>query len=156
MPTRFRSAAVAAVLTMLGATTLSAQDVPDSNVAAVRAVVETYMHGLKFNDVESFRRAFWPEALLLWSNRQGGLGRLTQEAWYRGFKDVAGKEEEGTIRIVAIDVVRDIASVKVVEDYPASRYTNFLSLVRFDGGWRIVNKVFSAEKKPSPGPGVMI
>jgi hypothetical protein len=37
--------------------------------------------------------------------------------------------------------------VKVVEDYPGSRYTDFLSLVRFDGQWRIVNKVFTAEKR---------
>src|SRR5205085_6315643 len=27
--------------------------------ASVRATVETYLHGLKFNDVESFKRAFY-------------------------------------------------------------------------------------------------
>jgi hypothetical protein len=58
---------------------------------------------------------------------------LTQSEWYAGFAKSAGQEEQGDLRIAAIEVTRDIASVKVVEDYPGSRYTDYLSLVRFDG-----------------------
>jgi len=115
--------------------------------AAVRAVVETYMHGLKFNDVPSFQRVFWPDAKLLWRDRAGHLGQLTQADWYRGFAQVAGQEEQGTLRIAALEVYRDIASVKVIEDYPTSRYTNYLSLVNFDGAWKIVNKVYTSERR---------
>jgi hypothetical protein len=46
-----------------------------------------------------------------------------------------------------VEVTRDIASVKVVEEYPRSRYIDYLSLVKFDGSWRIVNKVYTAEPK---------
>jgi hypothetical protein len=59
----------------------------------------------------------------------------------------AGKEEPGDLHIAALEVSGDIASVKVVEDYPRSRYIDYLSLVRFDGAWRIVNKVYTAERK---------
>ena len=115
--------------------------------AAVRQVVEHYLHGLKFNDVASLKQAFWPEARLYFVGKNGQLGQLTQADWYKGFSASAGKEEQGDLRIAALEVTRDIASVKVVEDYPGSRYTDYLSLVRFDGAWRIVNKIYTAEKR---------
>ena len=115
--------------------------------AAVREVVTTYLHGLKFNDVPSLEKAFWPEAKLFFVGKSGHLGQLSQAEWYRGFASSAGKEEPGTLKIVAVEVTRDIAAVKVVEEYPTSRYTDYIALVRFDGAWRIVNKVYTAEKK---------
>lgn len=133
----------------LAAPVAAAAQGPVSEEVAVRKVVETYLHGLKFNDVRDFKEAFWPNALLLFVTRQGGLGQLTQEQWYKGFAAVAGKEEQGTLRIASIEVVRDIASVKVVEDYATSRYTDFISLVKFDGAWKVVNKVYTAEKRPN-------
>ena len=120
---------------------------PSADETAVRQVVESYLHGLKFNDVASLKQAFWPEARLFFVDRNGHLGQLTQTEWYAGFVASAGKEEQGELRIVAVEVTRDIASVKVVEEYPQSRYIDYLSLVKFDGAWRIVNKVYTAERK---------
>ncbi len=117
------------------------------DAVAVREVVESYLHGLKFNDVESLKRAFWPDAKLFFVDRDGHLGQLTQAHWYEGFAASAGHEEEGELRIAALTVTRDIASVTVVEDYPRSRYTDYLSLVKFDSGWRIVNKVYTSEPR---------
>ena len=117
---------------------------PDDE-ALVRQVVETYLHGLKFNDVESFRKAFWPDAKLLFVRKNGQLGQLTQEDWYKGFEKVAGKEEEGTLRILALEVTGLAASVKVEEIYPKERYVNYLSLLRISGEWRIVNKIFDVK-----------
>jgi hypothetical protein len=91
-------------------------------------VVEHYLHGLKFNDVAGLKRAFWPEARLFFVQKDGSLGQLTQEDWYKGFAASAGKEEPGELRITALEVTGDIASVKVVEEYPRSRYIDYLSL----------------------------
>ena len=117
------------------------------DAAAVRDVVESYLHGLRFNDVESLKQAFWPEARLFFVDRDGHLGQLTQARWYEGFAANAGHEEEGELRIASVTVTRDIASVTVVEEYPHSRYTDYLSLVKFDSGWRIVNKVYTSEPR---------
>jgi N-acetyl-anhydromuramyl-L-alanine amidase AmpD len=133
---------------LMAAGPLSAQDAAASaDETAVRAVVSSYLHGLKFNDVPSLERAFWPEAKLYFVSRDGHLGQLTQAAWYAGFAQSAGKEETGDLRIATVEITRDIAAVKVVENYPGVRYTDYLSLVRFDGQWRIVNKVYTAEKR---------
>ena len=119
----------------------------DSARRQVSAVVEHYLHGLKFNDVASLRTAFWPEAMLYWVKPDGSLGRLTQEDWYKSFTASAGKEEQGELRIDALDVVGDVASVKVVETYPKSVYIDYLSLLRLKGQWMIVNKVYTSRPR---------
>lgn len=117
--------------------------------AAVREVVGQYLHGLKFNDVESFKQAFMPDAKLYFVARDGSLGQLSQADWYRGFAASAGKEEQGELRIASLEVHRDIATVKVVEDYPGnpgSRYTDYLNMVKYGGRWWIVNKIYTSER----------
>jgi putative lumazine-binding protein len=138
--------ASAFVLLALIAAPLAAQNSPASDEAQVRTVVESYLHGLKFNDVESLKKAFWPDAKLYFVEKKGGLGQLSQTQWYAMFAGSAGKEEKGDLKIAALEVTRDIASVKVVENYPGSRYIDYLSLVRFDGTWKIVNKIYTSEK----------
>ena len=115
--------------------------------AAVRQTVETYLHGLKFNDVESFKKAFHPDAKLFFAKKNGELGALTQEQWYKGFAASAGKEEKGELRIAAVDITGTAAEVKVVEIYESSTYTDYISLLKLAEGWKIVNKIFVAEKR---------
>jgi Putative lumazine-binding len=145
---RIFSFLLTATLVAGSATTLRAQGgAPGTDEAQVRALVGRYLHGLKFNDTTSFHAAFWPEALLLFVKRDGTLGELTQPAWYRGFAASAGKEEEGTLSIVAVDVTQDAAAVKVVEMYPKSVYTDYLNLLRVAGEWRIVNKIYTSHSR---------
>lgn len=114
---------------------------------AVRLTVETYLHGLKFNDVESLRKVFHPDAKLLFGRKNGELGALTQEQWYKGFAASAGKEEKGELRIAAMDITGTAAEVKVVEIYETSIYTDYISLLKLADGWKIVNKIFVTEKR---------
>ena len=120
---------------------------PDSEEAAVRQAVQNYLHGLKYNDVESLKKAFWPEAKLFFVKNGGQLGQLTQSQWYEGFAASAGKEEKGELKITSVDVTDNAASVKVEEDYPGSVYVDYLSLLKFDGEWRIVNKIYTSRRK---------
>ena len=115
--------------------------------ALVRRTVETYLHGLKFNDVASFKKAFHPDAKLFFVRKDGSLGQLTQEQWYEGFEKSAGKEEPGELKIVSVDVTGDAASAKVREEYPDSVYTDYVSLLKLGGEWKIVNKVYVLERK---------
>jgi hypothetical protein len=132
-------------VSVFSATALRAQAPADDRVL-VRAVVDNYLHGLKFNDVDSLKKAFWPEAKLFFVKSDGSLGQLTQADWYAGFAQAAGKESKADLRIASLEVTNDVAAVKVVETYPSARYTDYISLVRFDGQWRIVNKVYTEQK----------
>lgn len=115
--------------------------------STVRAVVERYLHGLKFNDTVSFHEAFWPEAKLFAIRPNGEINQLTQATWYAMFAKNAGQEEKGDLRIASVDITRNAAAVKVVEDYPGSRYTDYLNLLRISGRWWIVNKIYTMEPR---------
>ena len=141
--------ALAALLVVVSAAglTLGRAGQKSADEAAVRQTVEHYLYGLKHNDVESLKKAFWSEAKLFFVISDGKLGQLTQEDWYKTFAGSAGKVEEGDLRITALDITGNAASVKVEEDYPNSKYTDYLSLLKIKGQWWIVNKIYTSERK---------
>ena len=114
---------------------------------AVRSVVATYPHGLKFNDVASLKKVFWPDAKLFWVKGGGTIGQLTQSDWYTGFPASPGKEGAGDLRVVSVDVSGDVASAKVEEKYPNSVYVDYVSLLKVSGRWWIVNKVYTSHPR---------
>ncbi len=132
---------------LAGTRPLRAQAVPGDAEAQVRAVVQRYLHGLKFNDVRDFEAAFWPDAQLFFVKKDGSIGQLTQAAWYKMFATSAGKEEEGTLEILAVDVTGNAASVKVIETYPTSIYVDYLNMLLIDREWRIVNKIYTSRPR---------
>ncbi len=139
--------AVFVVLALQPVLAYPSSEKPGDDETAVRVTIQHYLHGLKFNDIDNLKQAFYPEARLFFIKKNGELGQLTQSEWYEGFKSTPGKEEEGDLKIASLDIVGNAASVKVEENYPASRYTDFLSLLKVGGQWRIVNKIFYAESK---------
>jgi hypothetical protein len=134
------------VATFLAGISIGAHAQRTAEETAVRATVETYLHGLKFNDVDSFKKAFYPEAKLFFVRKNGELGELMQENWYKGFAASARKEEKGELRIESVDNTGKAASVKVLEVHPDSTYTDYVSLLKLPQGWKIVNKIFTFEK----------
>src|SRR6266550_4960399 len=112
---------VASLLLMAGViVAFSTSRQSNSEEAVVRETVQHYLNGLKHNDVESLKRAFYPEAKLFFV-RKDQLGQLTQEQWYKGFVASAGQEERGDLQITAVDITGNAAAVKVVEVYEKSK-----------------------------------
>ena len=122
-----------------------ATSVTDSSAAA--AVVTEYLQGLQFNDTLRLAKAFLPSTKLLWVKRDSTLGELTQAAWYATFRGSVGQRVEGSLRLAKLEVTGSAASAKVVEDYPGSRYTDYLGLLRIAGRWWIVSKLYVAERR---------
>ena len=118
-----------------------------SDSSAAAAVVTDYLQGLQFNDTLRLAKAFWPTTKLLWVKRDSTLGELTQAAWYASFRGSVGQRVEGTLRMVRLELTGSAASAKVVEDYPDSRYTDYLGLLRIAGRWWIVSKLYVAERR---------
>ena len=51
--------------------------------------------------------------------------------------------------IESIDVSGNAAVAKIILDYPATRFVDYMSLLKINGEWKIVTKIFYAEpKKP--------
>lgn len=115
--------------------------------AGVRAPLEAYLRGHATGLADDFRPAFHPDAQL-WGMLNGTLIRMTAEQ-YIGRASGAPAADEAQRRrwIESIDVTGDTAVAKIVLDYPAVRFTDYMALSRIDGRWVIVNKMFQADPK---------
>jgi putative lumazine-binding protein len=112
-------------------------------LAPIAAVARDYCDGMMYADEATLRRAFHPKCLVVGHFR----GRLECDP-LDAFIDACKKEgsiPSGTpyfAEIVSIDVTGDTAVVKVINDYLGSRFTDYLTMVKTEGRWVIVNKVF--------------
>ncbi len=119
-------------------------------VAAIEAVVQTYLDGLYEGDVEKLGAAFHPVSHL-YCERDGEVADLPRERWFemvRNRPSPAASGLERADRILLIDVSGpETAMVKVACQIPPRYFTDYLVLNRTKAGWRIVSKVFRTETR---------
>lgn len=119
----------------------------DAETAAVRAAIEHYFRGHRTGQGEHFRKIFHPEARLTFV-RDGKLAQLTSEEYISRASGAPAEDEAARRRsIESISIAGDAASVELVLDYPGVKFTDYMSLLKIDGEWKIVNKTFHAERK---------
>ena len=130
---------------------LSAQDNPDKDkeITAIKKVIqEAYADGiLNKGDIDTIEKGFHPGFAI--------LGMSNNSLWkypiYNWIESVSKKKREGkfppekmvTFKYPLIDISGTAAVVRV-EFFEGEyhKYTDFLSLYKFDEGWRIVSKIF--------------
>ena len=122
---------------------------PDRNpeAAGVRAALDHYIAGHVTGSGAEFRQAFQDDAKLFWM-RDGKLMQRTDDDFIAGAPGKPADDEAQRKRSVQIlDITADVAVAKVVLDYPTVTFTDYMSLVKTESGWKIVNKTFNAQPK---------
>jgi putative lumazine-binding protein len=116
--------------------------------AAVRAALEHYLQGHATGDGAHFSVVFHPDSKLFWV-RDGQLMQRTSADYIAGAPGKpAADEAQRKRRIVSVDVTGNAAIGKIELDYPNAKLTDYMSLLKVGGEWKIVNKIFTAEPKP--------
>lgn len=135
-------------LLLLAALTIAAPALAqEKDEAGARAAVNHYLAGHATGSPDEFRAAFHPKAMLYW-NRDGALAERTSADYIAGASGKPAADEAQRRRAIeSLDVTGNAAMAKVVLDYPSVKFTDYLSLVKADGEWRIVNKIFNVERK---------
>ena len=126
---------------------MDARNAP-AELGAVLDVLGTYLDGLYHSDTERLRRAFHPGARYVTAS-DGTLLSLSMDE-YLPIVDArpspAGRGEERRDRVLAIEFAGPMTAFARVECAIAPRsFTDLLTLVRVDGRWQIVSKVFHYE-----------
>lgn len=117
---------------------------------AVRVPLENYLKGHATGDGEYMRKAFHTEGNLVFI-RDGKFTTRSFADYIGGFTGKPAEDEAQRKRsIEAIDVAGNAASAKIILDYPTARLVDYMSLLKIDGEWKIVNKIFYAEPKAKP------
>ncbi|HSV50748.1 MAG TPA: nuclear transport factor 2 family protein [Burkholderiaceae bacterium] len=118
----------------------------------VIAVVQEYFEGLHHSDTKILARVFHPEAKYFCAT-DGSLLQLTMEQYFPVVDkrpSPASKGEPRSDRIVGIEFAGPVTAFVRAECTIAPKdFTDFLTLVRLDGRWQIVAKVFHYELRPS-------
>jgi metallo-beta-lactamase class B len=111
-----------------------------------RDAIELYFMAHAFGDGDYIRKAFTPDAKISFVDG-GQLKQWTREEFAQRFKEKAPDEYRRVRRVESLDVNGTAASAVVTLDYPQVLFRDHLSLLKIGNEWKIVNKVFSAEKR---------
>jgi Putative lumazine-binding len=115
--------------------------------AAVSVPLETYIRAQATGDGRLLMTAFRNDAMLQGADASGTI-KLSAAQYARGFNGrPADDEAQRTRSFEILSVVNDAAIAVVVLDYPRVKYTDYMSLLKINGEWKIVNKTFFAQRR---------
>ena len=140
-----RYVALAAAVVAAGAWAMA----PSEDEVAVRAALQHYIQGHATGDGAHMRIAFHPQARLFWSSADTLATRTSEEYIARMPGKPAADEGTGVYKrsIELVDVTGNAAIGKIVLDYPTAHIVDYMSLVKTNGEWKIINKIFMTEMK---------
>jgi len=118
--------------------------------AAARVPLENYLKGQATGDGEYMRKAFHADAKVF-SYRDGKLNQLTSAEFAARFTGKSAPDEAQRKRwIESVKITGNAGVGVIVLDYPTIKFTDYMSLLKVDGEWKIINKTFHVEPKTKP------
>ena len=122
----------------------------DDDLRAIEATVQTYLDGLYEGDTDKIARAFHPTSALT-DCRDGKINIVPRDAWLEMVRGRPSPKAQGLPRhdkIVSIDRAGPAtAMVKLNCAIPPRFFTDYLSLLKIDGRWQVVQKVYATETR---------
>jgi hypothetical protein len=109
----------------------------ENETEAIRRVIQQYLDVTDKKDAEGIKKAFHPDAKLM-SVGKNGLNQMALAEWWERISRIPGKVER-TSRVTVLEVSGLAAVVKV--DFGRSK--DYVSLLKINGEWKIVNKLLS-------------
>ena len=120
-----------------------------SDKDAVMVPLENYLKGHATGDGEYMKKAFHTEGNLIFM-RDGKYTTRSFTDYIAGFTGKpAADEDKRKRRIGTVEVVGNAAIATIILDYPSVKFTDYMTLLKINGEWKIVNKSFFAEPKPA-------
>jgi len=117
---------------------------------AARVPLENYVKGHATGDGEFMKKAFHTEGNLIFI-RDGKYMTRSFAEYIAGFTGKPAADEADRKRSIEMVEVSGNAGVgKIILDYPTVRFVDYMTLLKIDGEWKIVNKIFYAEPKAKP------
>ena len=117
------------------------------DIELIQQTVQHYFDGLYDSNLESLTQAFHPKAQII-GYFQKDLLFMSREQFLEFIKNTPPPSANGEtydMKIVSLEITGNEAFVKVADLYLGFRFTDYLSLMKIEGVWVIVNKTFYHE-----------
>lgn len=112
----------------------------EADYHAIIGLLSKYFDGLFAGEVATLREVFHDDAWL-----KGPNYRHTRDQWLEAVANRPVPRDEGMaygFKILSLEIVGDQAMAKVDVPMQAAHFIDFLGLLKEDGRWQIVNKMF--------------
>jgi Putative lumazine-binding len=141
------------LLAAMGIALMNSSSTAQNNPAEIEAAklpLQNYVKAQETGNSDFIRRAFTKDAKVM-GHMGGKLISWSLEEYAGRFSGRPAEDEAQRKRSIEIISLTGNAAVgKVVLDYPAVKFSDYMSLLKMDGEWKIVNKSFDAEMKTPP------
>ena len=108
---------------------------------AIAKAVQHYIDGAKSGRGDDMKPAFHKDATIFGHAGADLFAGPIQQLF--DWNDENGPATELQARIVSIDLADTVATVRLeLNNWTGSRYTDLFTLLKVDGEWKIMNKVF--------------
>lgn len=119
-----------------------------SDLDLVKETVQNYMDGGTFGDTAKMAKVFHPTATMKFIDAKTGEFRDVPIARYlEGGKANAGKKTDRNTSILNIDIAGTAAQAKLELEYPTFKFIDYFNLLKVNGEWKVVSKIFFREEK---------
>ncbi len=122
-----------------------------SETDLIKETLNYYIEGTSYNYPEKIKKAFLPGCDMYLYNNADTLMVMSPERYASFFKKhTPGKFNGRTSKIISIDIVMDIAYVKleVTSSSWLKRFYDLILLKKIEGEWKIISKAATAEPIP--------
>ena len=108
---------------------------------AIATTIQHYIDGAKSGKGDDMRPAFHKDATIFGYTGPDLLAGPIQQLF--DWNDENGPATKLQSRIASIDLIDTVATVRLeLDNWTGSRFTDLFTLLKVDGKWQIMNKVF--------------
>lgn len=117
----------------------------NSDYAQVEQTVSHYLEGGTDNNFETLKKAFHPDARMKFIRGDNYTEVNALEFFKKAVKP--GPKQNRTSIVEQINIAGNAAHARLRIDYPNFYFIDYMNLLKIDGEWKIVNKIFHRENK---------
>lgn len=112
----------------------------ESDYQLVAQTVNYYLDGGTNNDYETLKKAFHETATMKYITKEG-YKEVNALEFFSGM-DASKPKQDRKTRIADITISGHAANARLEIDYPTFTFIDYMNLLKIDGEWKIVNKIF--------------
>ena len=115
------------------------------------SVVDNYYNGMYRGDPELIRKAFHPEARLQGVIAGKSFYGLTRDNFCKFvtlMPTPADKDDPHDVKFEVLDLTGAQAALKITDYVFGVWFVDYLSLLKTEDGWKVVNKTYYADEMP--------
>jgi len=126
-------------------TTLTIGFAQNNDYSDMVTTVNYYLEGGTNNDFETLKKAFHEKAMMKFVTKDGYKEVNALEFFKRVIKP--GPKQNRTTSVQSITINGNTAVATLEIEYPTFFFIDHMSLLKIDGTWKVVNKIYHKKNK---------